>query len=54
MKFFRIIRAVLREVLEEASYERFCVREKIGISRESYKLFLQESDQMRQRKVRCC
>ena len=54
MKFFRIIRAVLREVFEEASYERFCARERIGMSRESYALFLEETEQARQHKVRCC
>lgn len=54
MKFFRIIRAVLREVFEESAYERFCVREKTSIGRESYALFLQETDRARQQKVRCC
>lgn len=54
MKLFRIVRAVLREVFEEAAYERFCARERIGVSRESYALFLQETDQAKQRKVRCC
>ncbi len=54
MKFFRIIRAVLREVFEEASYERFCARERIGMSRESYALFLKETDQAMHQKVKCC
>ena len=54
MRFFRILRAVLREVFEEAAYERFCEREGGGISRESYTRFLQETDQVRQHKVRCC
>jgi hypothetical protein len=54
MKLFGILRAVLREVFEEAAYERFCAREEIGISRESYALFLQETDQARQHKVKCC
>jgi hypothetical protein len=54
MRFFRIVREVLREVFEEAAYERFCVREKIVSGRESYARFLEESDQARQQKVRCC
>jgi len=54
MKFWRTIRAVLREVFEEAAYERFCAREQIGVSRESYARFLQETDRARQHKVRCC
>jgi hypothetical protein len=54
MKFFRIIRDALREVFEESAYERFCAREQIGVGRESYALFLEETDQARQHKVRCC
>jgi hypothetical protein len=54
MKFFRIFRAVLREVFEEASYERFCVREGVEANRESYGRFLSETEQAREQKVRCC
>jgi len=54
MKFFRIVRAVLREVFDESAYERFCVREKIVRGRESYARFLQRTDQERQNNVRCC
>jgi len=54
MKLFRTIRAVLREVFEESAYERFCARERIGKSRESYARFLHESDLAKQQKVRCC
>jgi hypothetical protein len=54
MKFLRTVRAVLREVFEESAYERFCAREKIVRGRESYVRFLEESDQAKQQKVRCC
>ena len=54
MRFFRIVRAIMREVFEEAAYERFCAREKIARGRESYAQFLEETDQARQQKVRCC
>jgi hypothetical protein len=54
MKFFRTIRAVLREVFEEAAYERFCVRESAEVNRESYARFLQETDRANQQTVRCC
>ena len=54
MRFFRILRAVLREVFEEAAYERFCARRQIGVGRESYALFLEETNHARQQKVRCC
>ena len=54
MNFVRVIRAVLREIFEESAYERFCAREQIGVSRESYTLFLRETDQARQHRARCC
>jgi hypothetical protein len=54
MKFLRIIRAVLREVFEEAAYERFCARSGFERNRQSYAKFLQEDERVRQRKVSCC
>ena len=54
MKFFRLLREVLREIFEEAAYERFCAREKVGVSSGSYAEFLRESEKVRQQKVRCC
>jgi hypothetical protein len=54
MRFFRILREVLREVFEEAAYERFCAREGSEVNRESYAKFLSETEQARQQKVRCC
>ena len=54
MRFLRVLRAVLREVFEEAAYERFCVREQMRVSPESYALFLQETNQARSHKVQCC
>jgi hypothetical protein len=54
MKFFRVLRAMLREVFEEAAYDRFCARERIEVNQESYAKFLRETDQAQQQKVRCC
>ncbi len=55
MKFFRILRAILREVFEEAAYERFCAREGVALGRESYAQFLHESCEAKGNKiVRCC
>jgi hypothetical protein len=54
MTIFRTILAALKEIFEESAYERFRAREKVGASRESYALFLQETDQARQQKIRCC
>jgi len=54
MKFLRLIRAVLREIFEEATYERFCVREGLGAGRESYAKFLEENVSSARSKLRCC
>jgi hypothetical protein len=54
MTFLRLIRAVLREIFDEAAYERFCAREQIGDGRESYAKFLDENDSTARSKVRCC
>jgi hypothetical protein len=54
MNFFRILRAMLREIFEEAAYERFCSRERFAVNQESYAKFLRESEQARLHKARCC
>lgn len=54
MKIFHLIRVVLREVFDEAAYERFCARESVGKSAESYARFLCESERAGLQKVRCC
>jgi hypothetical protein len=54
MRFLRIVRAVLREIFEEAAYERFCVREQLQAGTRSYAKFLAEDTQRENRRVRCC
>lgn len=54
MKFVRLLRAVLRELFDEAAYERFCVREKLRTGRESYAKFLDETASPNRKKIRCC
>ena len=54
MKLFRTVLAILREIFDEAAYERFCVREGVEVNRKSYRHFLSESDSAREQKVRCC
>ena len=54
MRFFRLIWAVLREISEEAAYERFCVREGFVASKHSYIRFLRESDQSKKPIIKCC
>jgi hypothetical protein len=49
-----ILRATLSEVFEESAYTRFLQRRGLKTSRESYALFLRETEASRGRKVRCC
>jgi hypothetical protein len=53
MKFLRLIRAVLREIFEEAAYERFCSSQGILPGRVSYARFLRE-DPGQRTTVKCC
>jgi stalled ribosome rescue protein Dom34 len=52
MKFLRLLRAVLREIFEEAAYERFCAERRVTQSRSSYSKFL--SEVKKHPKVKCC
>jgi hypothetical protein len=53
MSFLRLVRAALREIFEESAYERFCAREGVVNSRESYARFLRDTERSRT-KVKCC
>ena len=53
MKLLRILRATLREIFEEAAYERFCLREGLPLGRESYGSFLRQASTSRA-KIKCC
>ncbi len=52
MKFFHVLREVLREIFEEAAYERYCQREGVSRGRDSYATFLRQSGS--KPKVKCC
>jgi len=54
MRFFRLMRAVFREIFDEAAYERFCAREGFAVGRDSYAKFLRERDLIQRPRVRCC
>jgi hypothetical protein len=54
MTFLRLIRAVLREIFDEAAYERFCIGGGLIAGRESYAKFLDERASAARRKLRCC
>jgi hypothetical protein len=52
MKLFRILRAALREIFDEAAYERFCKRERLAEGQASYSRFVKQTTA--KQKVRCC
>jgi DNA-directed RNA polymerase subunit N (RpoN/RPB10) len=54
MRFLRLIRAVLREIFDEAAYERFCARESLIANKNSYRRFLRYNDQSKPPKIKCC
>jgi len=49
----RILRLMLREIFEEAAYERFCALHRIPPGPSSYRDFLREKHSGSAR-VRCC
>ena len=51
MRFWRTLRAMLREIFEETAFERYCERERLHPDREAYARFVRES---RPREPRCC
>jgi hypothetical protein len=53
MRFFRVVREMLREIFEESAYKRFCAREGLSVSRKSYARFLRDTEGSRT-KVKCC
>jgi hypothetical protein len=54
MKFLRLIRAVLREIFDEAAYERFCIREELPAGQQSYSRFMEQMKNAAKQKIRCC
>jgi len=53
MNLLRVLRDILREVFDESAYERFCKREGVARSRESYARFLRHASAAKV-KVKCC
>jgi hypothetical protein len=51
MRFWRTLRAVLREIFEEAAFDRYCARKGLAPSREAYAGFIRDA---RLPKARCC
>lgn len=52
MRLLRLLHEILREMFDEAAYERFCAREALPVGSESYALFLTRSE--KRFKPRCC
>lgn len=54
MRVLRLLWAALREIFDEAPYDRFLARQKHQRSPETYWRFLQERRSTQERKARCC
>lgn len=54
MNFFRLLLGALREIFEEAAYERFCIRQGLPPGRNSYAMFLRELNTRNLSRARCC
>jgi hypothetical protein len=54
MKVLRLLLEALREIFEESAYARFCAREGLPSGRDSYLLFLRNSETVRRTRARCC
>ena len=52
MRFLRLLHAILREIFDEAAYERFCLQHNASDHSSSYAAFLRERERMKN--VKCC
>jgi hypothetical protein len=50
----RILRAALREIFDEAAYQRFLSRTQVASSPEAYAEFWREQEGSKSRQHRCC
>ena len=53
-KFGRILLATLREIFDEAAYTRFLSRRQMASSVQAYAIFLQEFEETKARRPKCC
>ncbi len=54
IKAARILLTTLREIFDEAAYERFLVRTKVVSSPTAYAAFRQEFEEAKTRRPKCC
>jgi hypothetical protein len=50
----RILLATLREIFDEAAYDRFLYRKQMAVSSASYAAFRQEFEEAKTRRPKCC
>jgi hypothetical protein len=54
VKAARIMMAMLREIFDEAAYERFLTRTQMRSSAKAYAAFRDEFEEAKTRKPKCC
>jgi hypothetical protein len=45
---------ILKEIFDESAYQRFLDRKELQSSSQAYAMFLQENEQAKSRRPRCC
>lgn len=53
-KAARVLLETLREIFDEAAYERFLKRTQMGSSAKAYAAFRQEFEEAKTRRPKCC
>jgi hypothetical protein len=54
LEALRTLRAILREIFDEAAYDRFLHRKQMASSPASYAAFRQEFEEAKTRRPKCC
>ena len=54
VKAARIVMATLREIFDEAAYDRFLLRKQMASSPRAYAAFRQEFEDAKMRRPKCC
>jgi len=54
VKAVRIVVATLREIFDEAAYDRFLLRKQMASSPKAYAAFRQEFEDAKMRRPKCC
>jgi hypothetical protein len=54
IRSLKLLAATLREIFDESAYQRFLDRSRLESSPHAYAIFLQENEQAKSRRPRCC